>query len=71
MPAGFEPVELTGKLGSMRTPETHAHEVAAALGPRQVISRPLGQAQEMRHLGAQLGLTPAGMLALGWVVRSE
>ena len=25
-------------------------------------------AQEMRHLGAQLGLTPAGMLALGWVV---
>ena len=29
------------------------------------------QAQEMRHLGAQLGLTPAGMLALGWVVRSE
>lgn len=26
------------------------------------------QAQEMRHLGAQLGLTPAGMAALGWVV---
>jgi hypothetical protein len=25
----------------------------------------------MRHLGAQLGLTPAGMLALGWVVRYE
>ena len=47
MPAGFEPVELTGKLGSMRTPETHAHEVAAALGPREAISRPLGQAQEM------------------------
>ncbi|MHA7261908.1 phage terminase small subunit [Arthrobacter sp. TMN-37] len=29
------------------------------------------QAQEMRHLGGQLGLTPAGMLALGWVVRHE
>lgn len=29
------------------------------------------QAQEMRHLGAQLGLTPSGMLALGWVVKSE
>lgn len=26
------------------------------------------QAQEMRHLGAQLGLTPAGMSALGWVI---
>ncbi|WP_400109952.1 hypothetical protein [Cellulosimicrobium funkei] len=26
------------------------------------------QAQEMRHLGAQLGLTPAGMAQLGWVV---
>lgn len=26
------------------------------------------QAQEFRHLGAQLGLTPAGMLALGWVI---
>jgi hypothetical protein len=26
------------------------------------------QAQEFRHLGAQLGLTPAGMSALGWVV---
>lgn len=26
------------------------------------------QAQEMRHLGAQLGLTPSGMLALGWVI---
>jgi len=24
------------------------------------------QAQEMRHLGAQLGLTPAGMQQLGW-----
>ena len=47
MPAGFERVELAGKLGSMRTPETHAHEVAAALGPREAISRPLGQAQEM------------------------
>ncbi len=29
------------------------------------------QAQEMRHLGGQLGLTPSGMLALGWVVRHE
>lgn len=29
------------------------------------------QAQEMRHLGGQLGLTPAGMLALGWVIRHE
>jgi len=29
------------------------------------------QAQEMRHLGGQLGLTPAGLLALGWVVRHE
>lgn len=47
MPAGFERVELAGKLGSMRTPETHAHEVAAALGPREAISQPLGQAQEM------------------------
>lgn len=28
------------------------------------------QAQEMRHLGTQLGLTPAGMLALGWVIRN-
>jgi len=27
------------------------------------------QAQEMRHLGGQLGLTPAGMAALGWVIR--
>jgi len=26
------------------------------------------QAQEFRHLGAQLGLTPAGMASLGWVV---
>ncbi|WP_211340923.1 hypothetical protein [Xylanimonas allomyrinae] len=26
------------------------------------------QAQEFRHLGDKLGLTPAGMLALGWVV---
>jgi len=26
------------------------------------------QAQEMRHLGAQLGLTPQGMAALGWVI---
>jgi hypothetical protein len=26
------------------------------------------QAQEFRHLGAQLGLTPAGMLSLGWVI---
>jgi hypothetical protein len=29
------------------------------------------QAQEMRHLGAQLGLTPAGMHQLGWVIRHE
>ncbi|RYV50675.1 hypothetical protein EUA98_12335 [Pengzhenrongella frigida] len=29
------------------------------------------QAQEMRHLGGQLGLTPAGMTALGWVIRHE
>ena len=29
------------------------------------------QAQEMRHLGGQLGLTPAGMLSLGWIVRHE
>ena len=27
------------------------------------------QAQEFRHLGGQLGLTPAGMAALGWVTR--
>lgn len=26
------------------------------------------QAQEARHLGDQLGLTPRGMLALGWVL---
>lgn len=26
-------------------------------------------AQEHRHIGAQLGLTPQGMLSLGWVVR--
>lgn len=26
------------------------------------------EAQEMRHLGAQLGLTPQGMLSLGWVI---
>lgn len=26
------------------------------------------QAQEFRHLGQQLGLTPAGMSALGWVL---
>lgn len=25
-------------------------------------------AQEMRHLGQQLGLTPAGLQALGWVI---
>lgn len=47
MPAGFEHVELAGKLIPMRTPETHAHEIAAALGRREVISLPLGQAQEM------------------------
>lgn len=29
------------------------------------------QAQEMRHLGEQLGLTPRGMLALGWEIASE
>lgn len=29
------------------------------------------QAQEMRHLGHQLGLTPSGMLALGWVVVTD
>ena len=28
------------------------------------------QAQEFRHLGAQLGLTPAGMASLGWVIES-
>lgn len=27
------------------------------------------QAQEQRHLGAQLGLTPQGMAALGWVIK--
>ena len=27
------------------------------------------QAQEFRHLGDKLGLTPAGMAALGWVTR--
>lgn len=26
------------------------------------------QAQEQRHLGDELGLTPRGMLALGWVL---
>lgn len=26
------------------------------------------QAQEFRHLGAQLGLTPAGMASLGWAI---
>lgn len=26
------------------------------------------QAQEMRHLGNALGLTPSGMLSLGWVI---
>lgn len=26
------------------------------------------QAQEFRHLGAQLGLTPGGLQSLGWVV---
>jgi hypothetical protein len=29
------------------------------------------QAQEMRHLGHQLGLTPSGMLALGWIVVTD
>ena len=29
------------------------------------------QAQEFRHLGNQLGLTPAGMLALGWLIADE
>ncbi|WP_219717548.1 hypothetical protein [Zhihengliuella halotolerans] len=29
------------------------------------------QAQEMRHLGEQLGLTPRGMLALGWEIAHE
>lgn len=29
------------------------------------------QAQEMRHLGAQLGLTPQGMLSLGWIVVTD
>lgn len=28
-------------------------------------------AQEFRHLGGQLGLTPQGMAALGWVIVDE
>lgn len=28
-------------------------------------------AQEFRHLGDKLGLTPAGMVALGWVMSDE
>jgi hypothetical protein len=28
----------------------------------------LEQAQEFRHMGAQLGLTPAGVAQLGWVI---
>lgn len=29
------------------------------------------QAQEFRHLGDKLGLTPAGMVALGWVLADD
>lgn len=29
------------------------------------------QAQEFRHLGDKLGLTPAGMAALGWVLADD
>ncbi|MGH3548402.1 MAG: hypothetical protein ACRDQU_09880 [Pseudonocardiaceae bacterium] len=29
------------------------------------------QAQEFRHLGDKLGLTPAGMVALGWVLSDD
>jgi len=29
------------------------------------------QAAEFRHLGAQLGLTPAGLLNLGWAIDQE
>lgn len=32
---------------------------------------PAWAAQEMRHLAEQLGLTPRGMLALGWVLADD
>ena len=47
MPAHPCRVETAGKLATMRTPETHAREVAAALPARQVTTVALHRAQDM------------------------
>jgi len=47
MPAHPCRVETAGKLAAMRTPETHAREVAVALPARQVTAVALHQAQDM------------------------
>ena len=47
MPTHLCRVETVGRLAAMRTPETHAREVAAALPVRHVNSVALNQAQDM------------------------